>query len=127
MNRFVAALAATALIAPVAQAQEPPRAETRQEGRDPAPGKTAAAPPRSAAQAVPRHQYHVAVKQPHAWRVGDRFDRRAAPDYIRVVHVEHYGLQPPPRGHVWVRSGSDALLVRLSGNLVVTIRPGVFS
>lgn len=121
MNRFVAALAATVLIAPVAQALEPPRAETRQEGRGPAPGK-------AAAQALPRpQQYHVAVKQPHAWRVGDRFDRRAAPDYARVVHVDRYGLAPPPRGHVWVRSGSDALLVRLSGNLVATIRSGVFS
>lgn len=135
MNRFViAALAATALFAPVAQAQDAsperrgePRAEDRQEGRGPAHGEArhgAQAQPRKAA--VPQRQYHAEVKQPHGWRAGERFDRRYAPHYTRVVHVDHYGLKPPQPGYVWVRSGADAVLVRLSNNIVVAIHSGVF-
>lgn len=75
--------------------------------------------------AQPR-EYHAQVAQPRAWHSGDRFDRAYAPHYTRVVHVDHYGLHRPPAGYVWVRSGWDALLVRLSNNIVVSISPGVF-
>lgn len=129
MNRFVvAAVAASALVVPsLAQAQQRPPAEGElraEERRDP-PREPARPQHRAAPQAMPQ-QYHAEVRQPHAWTTGERFDRRRAPHYTRVVHLDHYGLTPPPPGHVWVRSGWDALLVRLTNNIVAEIRPGVF-
>lgn len=129
MNRFVvAAVAASALIAPfpaLAQERPPESGETRTEERRDPPRESARPQHRAALQAMPG-QYRAEVRQPHAWSPGERFDRHRAPHYARIVHLDHYGLAPPPPGHVWVRSGSDALLVRLTNNIVVSIRPEVF-
>lgn len=134
MNRLiVAAVAVSALVAPpLAQAQErpPEGSEVRAEDRRDAPHRDAShhqAQPqqRQRPQAMPP-QYRAEVRQPHAWRTGERFERSHAPHYTRVVYVDHYGLKPPPRGYVWVRSGWDALLVRLTNNIIVAIQPGVF-
>ena len=82
-----------------------------------------AAPPRPQSQ---QHQQAQPQPQHYTWHQGDRFDRHRAPHYTRVVHVEHYGLHQPQPGYVWVRSGVDALLVRLSNNIVIGISPNVF-
>jgi Ni/Co efflux regulator RcnB len=127
MNRFVAAVvAASALVAPslaLAQERPPERSgEVRTEERREAPHRADAGRSHAAPSA-----YHAAVRQPHAWRAGARFDRHAASGAARVVHLDHYGLTPPPRGHVWVRAGDDALLVRLASSTVIAIRPGAFA
>lgn len=127
MNRFVAAVvAASALVAPsLAQAQERPperNGEFRAEERRDTPHRADAARPHAVLPA-----YHAAVRQPHAWRAGARFDRHAASGAARFVHLDHYGLTPPPRGHVWVRAGDDTLLVRLASSTVIAIRPGAFA
>lgn len=58
-----------------------------------------------------------------AWRAGQRFDRRYAPNY-RVIDYRQYrgrGLYAPPRGYRWVRSGNDAVLVADRGDTVRTV------
>lgn len=134
MNRFFATALAAAMIAapgfafardmqdgdgrdePRHQQQAPQRQEQPQQGHDdrrqPERDQRRSAPPQHA--------------QSRNWNQGDRFDRHYAPHYARVVYVERYGLAPPPPDQVWVRSGFDALLVRLSDNVVVAISPGVF-
>lgn len=73
--------------------------------------------------AAPPRYTHVESRD---WHRGDRFDRRYAPHYTRIVYVDRYSLPPPPMGQVWVRSGFDALLVQLSDNVVISINPGIF-
>ncbi len=56
------------------------------------------------------------------WRAGQRFDRRHASNYRIVNDYRTYRLAPPPRGHHWVRSGRDAVLVRDNGTVVRVIQ-----
>ncbi len=62
----------------------------------------------------------------HRFAKGERFDRSRAENYRRVSYRENRRLSPPPRGHVWVRSGQDVLLVRLSDNVVRNIISGLY-
>lgn len=137
MKRFiVAAVVAAVLAAPsLAFAQGAPEArpevQGEERGKQQAPQlHPSAGPGRQTQQPDRNRPQHAAPHQPQAhhgaWSQGERFDRRAAPHYARVVHVEHYGLPRPPDGHVWVRSGLDAVLVSLTNNIVVGISPNVF-
>jgi len=56
------------------------------------------------------------------WRAGQRFDRRYANNYRVVNDYRTYRLAAPPRGHHWVRSGRDAVLVRDNGTVVRVIQ-----
>jgi len=62
----------------------------------------------------------------HKFVKGQRFDRAKAPNYRRIDYREHRQLSAPPRGYVWVRAGNDALLVRLSNNLISRIVVGIY-
>ncbi len=57
---------------------------------------------------------------------GQRFDRSKASNYRRIDYRQHRQLSAPPRGYVWVRAGNDALLVRLSNNLIMRIVVGIY-
>lgn len=52
------------------------------------------------------------------WAKGQRFDRRYATDYRVVNNYRDYRLSAPPRGHQWVRSGNDAVLIAITSGLI---------
>lgn len=60
------------------------------------------------------------------WRAGDRLP----PEYRAKRHVivkpAMYHLHRPPRGHQWVRVGSDAVLVVIGTGVVIEWAPGLF-
>lgn len=62
----------------------------------------------------------------HKFAKGQRFERSKASNYRRLDYRQHRQLSAPPRGYVWVRSGNDALLVRLSNNLIIRIVVGIY-
>jgi len=62
----------------------------------------------------------------HPFTSGSRFSRSSAPNYRRVDYRESSRLSAPNSGFVWVRAGNDALLVRLSDNIVTRIVADVF-
>ncbi|MBD3730232.1 MAG: RcnB family protein [Sphingomonadales bacterium] len=62
----------------------------------------------------------------HKWSKGEKFSRAKAPNYSRVDYRRYRKLSAPPRGYVWVRSGEDALLVRLSDNVIRSVVGSVF-
>lgn len=55
-----------------------------------------------------------------AWRKGQRFDRRYAQNYREIDYRTYRGrgLYAPPRGHRWVRSGNDAVLIAVTSGLI---------
>ena len=61
-----------------------------------------------------------------AFARGDRFSRAKARNYSRISYRNYGRLSAPPRGYVWVRAGGDALLVRLSNNIVSRVVTGLF-
>jgi len=119
MKRMIATLLAAALIVPgAAQAQSSnrnDRAPAAQQGRqnDNDRGRQQAAPARQQQQA-------------HRFRQGERFDRNRATNYSRVDYRQNRKLSAPGRNQVWVRSGSDALLVLLSSNLIQRVVANAF-
>ena len=62
----------------------------------------------------------------HKFAKGQRFERSKASNYRRLDYRQHRQLSAPPRGYVWVRAGNDALLVRLSNNLIMRIVVGIY-
>jgi Ni/Co efflux regulator RcnB len=69
--------------------------------------------------AQPRYQYRQ-------WQRGQHFNRAWAPNY-RVIDHRAYrgrGLYAPPRGHQWVQSGNDAVLVALATGLIGAVIGG---
>lgn len=80
----------------------------------------------TAAQAAPQHSVTTVKQRPNGtvvtktrtWRAGDRFDRRYATSYTTLTNWRGYRLSAPPRGHHWVRSGRDAVLIRDNGTVV---------
>jgi Ni/Co efflux regulator RcnB len=60
------------------------------------------------------------------WRRGQRFDRRYARNYRQVDWRQYRGrrLYAPPRGHQWVRSGNDAVLIAVGTGLVAAVLTG---
>jgi Ni/Co efflux regulator RcnB len=133
MKRFiVTAVAAAILVAPsLASAHDAPEDRSESGGEARIEHQAPQSRQYSGHVSPARPETHQAAPPPtqprqQAWHRGDRFDRNHAPYYARVVHVDHYGLAAPPPGQVWVRSGGDALLVRLSNNTIVAISSGVF-
>lgn len=62
----------------------------------------------------------------HKFAKGQRFERSKASNYRRIDYRQHRQLSAPSNGYVWVRAGNDALLVRLSNNLIVRIVAGIY-
>jgi Ni/Co efflux regulator RcnB len=109
MKKSLALLAAIALALPgMAQAQDrsAPRNQPQQEQSN-------------------NHGRQVS-QTAHQFRQGQRFDRSKASNYRRLSYGQHSRLSRPPAGQVWVRSGSDALLVRLSDNRVQRVVASLF-
>lgn len=65
-------------------------------------------------------------KKVHKFTKGERFERSKAVSYRRVDHKEHSRLTAPPSGYVWVRAGPDALLARLSNNVVIRVVSDIY-
>lgn len=68
-------------------------------------------------------QQRIAHRQ---WQRGQRFDRRYAQNYRQIDH-RHYsqrGVYAPPRGHQWVQSGNDAVLISLASGLIGAVIGG---
>lgn len=62
----------------------------------------------------------------HKFAKGERFDRSRAQNYRRIDHRSNSHLSAAPRGYIWVRAGNDALLVRLSNNVVMRVVGNAF-
>ena len=60
----------------------------------------------------------------HKWQRGHKLPHNYRKHVVRDYH--RYHLKQPPRGHQWVRSGSDAVLVAYKGNHVANVKYGVF-
>lgn len=60
------------------------------------------------------------------WQRGQRFDRRYATNYRQIDYRDYRqrGLYAPPRGHQWVRSGNDAVLVAVASGLIGAVIGG---
>lgn len=71
---------------------------------------------RHAARPAPKQTFHRAD-----WKRGDRFDSRRAVNYRVIKNPRIYRLGNPPRGHRWVQSGRNAVLVRISNNIVASV------
>src|SRR3546814_5725121 len=57
----------------------------------------------------------------HKWAKGQRFDRRHASNYRVIDSPRAYHLRPAPRGHQWVRSGNDAVLIAIGSGIISAI------
>ena len=66
------------------------------------------------------------------WNDNHRWERghKAPPSYRApqhaISHPGRYHLRPAPRGHQWVRAGSDALLVISRSGVIVDVKRGLF-
>ncbi len=58
------------------------------------------------------------------WAKGQRFDRRYANNYQVINNYRGYHLKAPPRGHQWVRSGNDAVLVAITSGIISAVVAG---
>jgi Ni/Co efflux regulator RcnB len=121
MKKFIlAALAASAAIAPIAVAPaeaaqyQRHQTEVRRE-----PGRT-----------VVTQRTVTRTPQVRSWRRGERFDYRQARNYQTINDWRGYRgrhLYAPPRGYHWVRSGNDAVLVAVTGGLIGAVLAGAFN
>ena len=70
--------------------------------------------------------HRTVVNRPHAWRKGQRFDRRYAQNYRELDYRQYRGrhLYAPPRGYHWVRSGNDAVLVAVTSGVIGAVLAG---
>lgn len=82
-------------------------------------------------------QYNRAVRQDQLayrqdqrayrqWQRGQRFDRRYAQNYRQIDYRQYsrHGVYAPPRGHQWVQSGNDAVLISLASGLIGAVIGG---
>ncbi|AWJ87343.1 hypothetical protein TSH58p_28565 (plasmid) [Azospirillum sp. TSH58] len=60
------------------------------------------------------------------WKPGDRLPTAYASRRHVIATPAAYHLHRPPRGHHWVRAGSDAILVASGSGIMVRIVPGLF-
>ena len=106
------------------------QSNTTQQGHSQTDGRTAAQPsPRTTSTSTSGQGHQTQQNSNSDWHqftTGEHFSRSRAPNYRRVSHRESNRLSAPPSGYVWVRSNHDALLVRLSNNVVTRIVTGVF-
>lgn len=57
-------------------------------------------------------------KQQHHWAKGQKFDSRYAANYRVINDPQNHRLYSAPRGHQWVQSGNDAVLVAITSGLI---------
>ncbi|MCY1672162.1 RcnB family protein [Novosphingobium sp. SL115] len=104
MKKLFAAIVAIAMIAPVAAA---PALAAPHKDKD-------------------NHGQHVSTAaKGNPFRKGQKFDSRRAPNYRVVDYRSYRTLKAPPKGHRYVRSGNDILLVRTDSGIVSSIFSGL--
>jgi Ni/Co efflux regulator RcnB len=128
MKKFVRIAVVIALISPVSSLAQEREIRKDRNGHGPeavaAPRKTTNA--HQAKQPEKEKAPRQTKETSHKFSTGQRFERSRAVNYRRVDHREHARLSPPPRGYTWVRAGNDALLVRLSNNIVTRIVTDIY-
>lgn len=112
MKKYILALAAATLVAtPVLAAPGQSQGQISHNPSKPGqPAQKAKAP--------------VKAAQAHQWKRGERFDRNRATNYRIISNPRAYKLQNAPNGYRWVQSGRDALLIRLSNNIISSVVTG---
>lgn len=121
MKRLVlAAVAASMLAMPLAQAQAAPQYGQQQYGQS-APQWKKKPPVRKAAPAPVYKKYHPPVhKQYHPrWKQGQKMYNWRAYHSVRDYH--RYGLRRPAPGQEWIRVGNDYLLVGIVSGVIAGI------
>ena len=83
-------------------------------------------PTMASAQQVDPPRKERRAEPDRKWRSGERFDSRKARAFRQIDYRQYRKLKAPPKGHRWVRSGRDAVLIRTNGNVVVSVSPGLF-
>lgn len=74
-----------------------------------------------------RSDRHKAQKsRAHAWRKGQRFDRRQVRTYRVIDNPRAYGLRTAPRGYRWVRADNDAVMIAVATGLISSVISGRF-
>lgn len=140
MNKIFAATLAAALLLPgtaYAQNNRPetsnthrvdPKADSKTgaQSQQPAHGQQVSTSAKQNSAPQPKANSQGKATQHHKYSKGDRFSRSQAVNYRRVSYRENKQLKAPPAGYVWVRSGNDALLVRLRNNLIVQVVYDIF-
>jgi len=61
----------------------------------------------------------------HKWNKGDRFDSRQARNYRVIAQPKAYGIKQAPKGHRWVQSGNDAILIGITSGVVAAVLANV--
>ena len=61
------------------------------------------------------------------WRYGQRMPSSYRSNAYVVSNYGRYGLRAPPRGHQYVRSGNDVVMVAVAGGLVTAVIAGLFN
>lgn len=74
-------------------------------------------------RAAQRNIVRQRIQAERRWARGQRFDRRYARDYRQIDYRSYRqrGLYAPPRGHHWVRSGNDAVLVAITTGIIASV------
>jgi Ni/Co efflux regulator RcnB len=121
MKQIIVTFLAAALIHPSAvQAQNGNSNDRSPSAQRAAPGDN----DRVGQQATPSRRQPQ--EQSHRFSRGERFDRNRATNYSRIDYKQNRKLSAPGRNQVWVRSGTDALLVVLSSNIIQRVVTGAF-
>ncbi|WP_448501429.1 RcnB family protein [Sphingomonas sp.] len=84
------------------------------------------AQPRFVQQRVVQQRFATPGYQYRQWQRGQHFNRAWAPNYRVIDHRAYYGrgLYAPPRGHQWVQSGNDAVLIAVATGLIGAVIGG---
>jgi Ni/Co efflux regulator RcnB len=120
MNKFTAALLATALVAPTLAAA-PAMAQMHQ-----GPGQDQRQDQRHDNDRDRGHNAGPGKQSYRDFRKGQKFDRRYARNYQTVDYRKYRGVKAPPRGYHYVRSGNDMLLVGITSGIVASVLAGQF-
>ncbi len=119
MKKIILAIAASSLIATPLFAQPGPHHQpskpnvgSKQHINQKQPNQYRPAPPK--VKAPPKYKAYQ-------FKRGERFHRVQATNYRVINNPRVYRLQPAPKGYRWVQSGRDALLVRLSNNMIASV------
>ncbi len=117
MKKFIIAAIAASLIstpvlaAPMHQQGQQDRSRVEQNDRRPQAQRVAHTPERM-------------QRQSQGWKKGERFDTRQVSNYRVISNPRAYHLDDAPRGHRWVQSGNDAVLVGIASGLIAAVIAG---
>lgn len=80
-----------------------------------------------------RHHYNAGRYQPprgqavQQWRYGQRMPANYRSNAYVVSDYGRFGLRAPPRGHQYVRSGNDVVMVAVASGLVASVIASLFN